>query len=406
MRNGELIRSLAVEHEVHLFAITWQPELHYLPANQEHCASVDYVLNTWSNREAVGRTLRSVLAGRPLATTRFYVEEAAGKIHRFLLENDVDLIVFAESLVAPYMDAIPRNCRARTIIDFHNIASEQYRTMTRMSLGGLRQRMVHIFGAMLMRKWEGRYARRADHCLVVSDQEAQRLRRHAPRVPVSVVPNGVHPAGQLHPTGVLNTLLFVGTMGYAPNADAVRYFCCDILGLIRRRVPGVRLYIVGLAPPAEVRALEGTQPAHQSQALANALSNVVVTGEVRDVHPYYENTNVVIVPLRAGGGTRIKILEAMALGRPVVSTSLGCEGLEVRHREHLMIADDPEGFANSVTELLENPQFAQQLCRNARSLVENRYDWALAQAQFSKICNQLCSTRASAPQAILEGVQA
>jgi glycosyltransferase involved in cell wall biosynthesis len=155
--------------------------------------------------------------------------------------------------------------------------------------------------------------------------------------------------------------MFIGSMSYPPCIDAALYFCNEILPLIRRAVPGVSCHIVGRDPPSEVRRLTGP--------------GLVVTGRVPDVVPCYRESTVCVVPLRAGGGTRLKILEAMALGRPVVSTTIGCEGLDVVHGEHLLIADTPEAFATSTVRLVTQPALARSLCANARQLVEARYSW-------------------------------
>jgi glycosyltransferase involved in cell wall biosynthesis len=345
------------------------------------------------------------LKRRPLTVAPFYVEETAEKIRTFLRQNEVDLIVLEESFIAPYMDSIPRNYRGRVVIDFHNVASHQFRSIARLGLIGRRKRLARMLDSFIMPNWEGRYASRADHCFVVSEEEARRLRNVAPRVPISVVANGIQPAVPLGEAKGKDTLLFVGTMAYEPNADAMRYFCASILPLIRMRIPKTRLYIVGIAPPADIRAFGAERPP-QRTALANALESIVVTGEVRDVRPYYDVANIMVVPLRAGGGTRLKILEAMALGRPVVSTSLGCEGLAVKHGEHIMIADEPRDFADTVVELLENPTLARRLCRNARRLIESHYDWSLLRAQFSRTCAQNDEAEADASNALLEGVRA
>ena len=157
------------------------------------------------------------------------------------------------------------------------------------------------------------------------------------------------------------SLIFIGNMGYRPNEDAILYFCKEILPIVRQRLPDVELWIVGTNPPPSVQALAGP--------------GVHVTGRVPDVREFYERCTVSIVPLRSGSGTRLKILEAMALGRPVVSTSIGCEGLEVVDRRHLMVADAPAGFAQRTIELLENEETRSLMVDDARELAVKRYDW-------------------------------
>jgi len=156
-------------------------------------------------------------------------------------------------------------------------------------------------------------------------------------------------------------MLFIGNMGYQPNADAAVYFCHEALPLIRRGVGDAKLWIVGITPGESVRRLDG--------------NGVFVTGGVPDVVPYYERSRVCVVPLRAGSGTRLKILEAMALGRPVVSTSIGCEGLDVTNGEHILIADDAKQFSDHVVKLLNDRALRSRIVTKAREFVVATYDW-------------------------------
>ena len=180
---------------------------------------------------------------------------------------------------------------------------------------------------------------------------------------MDVVPNGVDTqAYQPLPTnGSSSALLFIGTMGYAPCADAAQFMAVEILPRIRRAVPDAQLWLVGADPPPAIARL-------QSEA-------VHVTGMVSDVVPYYRRCAAAVVPLRAGGGTRLKILEAMALNRPVVSTTIGSEGLDVVDGEHILNADGADAFAQQVVRALHDRSLAERLARNARELVVAHYDW-------------------------------
>ena len=174
-----------------------------------------------------------------------------------------------------------------------------------------------------------------------------------------------------------NTLLFVGTMGYPPNVDAVLYFCNEILPLIERQIPNVKLLVVGKHPTSEILKL-------------GKRMNVYVTGYVRDIIPYYNKVSVSIIPLRAGGGTRLKILESMALGRPVVTTRVGAEGLYVVDQKNIIIADAPSKFAEGVIRLLQDKNFSKEISRNARQAVVSNYDWpTISQKLVALYCNLL-----------------
>jgi glycosyltransferase involved in cell wall biosynthesis len=168
-------------------------------------------------------------------------------------------------------------------------------------------------------------------------------------------------------------------MSYPACAHGAIWFCRKVLPYLS--ISGVETWLVGRDPTPEV------------QALANEYTHV--TGWVDDVMPYYDQAKICIVPLWAGGGTRLKILEAMALGRPVVSTSIGCEGLEVVDGKHLFIADDAIEFAEKVTRLLEDPSLRQQMITNARALVVAHYDWTVLTNQLVDIYQEAISEKES-----------
>lgn len=218
--------------------------------------------------------------------------------------------------------------------------------------------------ARLLATMEHEAAARADLLMTVSSQEEQYFRR-AGAAHVCVVPNGVDcdryanlPTGR---AGGPPVVLFLGTMSWPPNASAARFLALSVLPAVRHRIPGARLRIVGRDPSPEVRSL-----AEQV--------GVEVTGRVDDVLPSLADAHVLAVPLEAGGGTRLKILEAFAAGLPVVSTPVGCEGIEAEPNRHLVVATR-DRFAQALLELLENPSGGQRMAENARALSREVYDW-------------------------------
>ena len=159
-----------------------------------------------------------------------------------------------------------------------------------------------------------------------------------------------------------NALAFTGTMDFRPNVDAVLWFARQVLPLIQAQVPDVRFFAVGQRPHRRLEVLRN-DPA------------ITLTGLVKDTRPYIAGAAVYVVPLRVGGGTRFKILEALSMGKPLVSTALGAEGFPVKHGRELLLADQAEDFAAAVVSLLHDPARRQELGRAGRALVEARYDW-------------------------------
>ncbi len=182
-------------------------------------------------------------------------------------------------------------------------------------------------------------------------------------------PNGAH-SGQLH-----DTLVFTGALGYPPNVDAMRFFIAEIWPLIQVRRPTVRLWVVGASPSSEMQAL-----AQQA--------GIEIYASVPDVRPYLRDSAVAVVPLRLGSGTRLKILEALAAGRPVVSTTLGAEGLHLESGRDLLLADTPAEFADAVVTLLECPDDARQLAAHGQETVRRLYSWDTIEIALQQILRQ------------------
>jgi glycosyltransferase involved in cell wall biosynthesis len=382
IRNLNTSRWLARRHSVILVSLAWDPdEARHLPVLRQHCEHVDMVLNHRSRAARVAALAGGCLAGRPLGVSPYYFPAMAEKIRDIVARRRPDLAIFDQIYVAPYVDAVPADGSCRRVLSLHDVASGQYRSMLRIQPSVLRKGRQFLRWR-LMARMERRYLERFDHCVVVSAREARLVRRQHPALPISVIENGVDTstvrplAEPPHGHGVL----FVGDMQYLPNADGVRYFVDAVFPLVRSAVPDAKLYLVGHRPPR------------------GPSDHVLTTGRIPDSTPYYEAAQVVIAPLRAGGGTRLKILEAMAHGRPVVSTSIGCQGLHARDREHLLIADTPSTFANGVIELLKSAELRARLGGNGRRLVEAHYDWSIINRKLTALYDE--PRRVSPPEGI------
>jgi glycosyltransferase involved in cell wall biosynthesis len=217
--------------------------------------------------------------------------------------------------------------------------------------------------------------RRFDRSMCVSETDRLTFQRDYQLTNVSSIDTGVdvdYFSAHQGPR-VPNRLLFTGSMDWMPNEDAILFFVREVLPRISEVIPDVSLAIVGRYPSRRLKNLCDSNPA------------ILVTGRVEDVRPYLATSSVFIVPLRIGGGTRIKIFEAMASGLPVVSTSVGAEGLPLQHQRHLLLADSPDDFARSVVMLLKDRALARQITDTAHSLVTHNYDWRVITRQVENI---------------------
>lgn len=234
------------------------------------------------------------------------------------------------------------------------------------------------------KEWRGlseaelRYAREADHVVTVSEQNRAFFSNFVDPDRVSAIATGVDidffRASDYTPS---HSMVFTGSMDWLPNQQGLLFFTSQILPRVHAEVPDADLWIVGRYPSPEIQRLEGPR--------------IHVTGRVDDIRPFLQRASVYIVPLRSGSGTRIKIFEAMAMGKAVVSTSLGAEGLPVTHGKNILIADQPREFADAVVRVFRDRELAEGLGRAARALVEEQFTWKTAGAQFETILqNTVC----------------
>jgi len=311
-----------------------------------------------------------------------YPQAVQGMLHHFpnfqikLSEMDLgkfDLIQIEESIIACWGREIRRiEPDIPLILDFHDVYSLiEYRNFR--NARGFRWKIFTFFEWRKMIRYERRVSKLFDKCLTVSEEDKNLLLSISPDADVSVIPNGVDTDffGNPNPDEwEPKTIFFVGS-DWPPNVDAMIFFYEDIFPLIKREVPDVKLYIIGgLGKNERIKSMEG--------------ENIIVTGYVDDVRPWMSRCGVSVVPMRLGGGTKVKILEALSMEKAIVSTSVGCEGIEVKNNENILIADSPEDFAKAVVTLLRDDTLCRNLGRNGRKLVEEVYDWKVIGKQLEE----------------------
>jgi glycosyltransferase involved in cell wall biosynthesis len=329
------------------------------------CKSLDVVLAP--RRSHLKRFLSFLSSPLPDMALRLPSVDFKAKLDATLKREGFDVIQVEGIEMARYLLQIKRTgYQSLIVFDDHNA---EYVLQKRAFETDIRNPTRWI-GALYsfvqwrkLRRYEAMICKLADRVIAVSEADREALRRLVPGLEVTVVPNGVDTEYYTMTKSQLGNcpLVFTGKMDFRPNVDAVIWFCREVLPLVQRDFPSVRLFIVGQSPSRRVISL-ARNPA------------VTVTGYVEDVRPYISGALVYVLPLRMGGGTRLKLLEAMAMGKAIVSTSLGCEGFDVTHGRELVVADDAEEFAHLVVELLRDAQRGERLGKEARRFAE-RYDW-------------------------------
>lgn len=388
IRNFNLLAGLSRRHTVDLVSFAAADDLP--GASPQASEGVADLLRSYCRRIVVermptrtlGRRARDTLFNNmPDMALRLGSPAMSEKVDAILREHaqEYDVVQVEGIEMAPYVAALPpgasqlcrRAGRPLMLLDDHNA---EYVLQRRAFLTDVRKPRRWLAAAYSLIQWRKlvRYERRicamADRVVAVSEADRAALMALVPGLQVAVVPNGVdlvfyRPDATAPLPGMgSGALVFTGKMDYRPNVDAVLWFVEAVLPGICARVPEAHFYVVGQQPHARLAKLAG-HPA------------VTVTGRVPDVRPYIAGSAVYVVPLRIGGGTRLKVLEAMAMGRPIVSTRLGCDGFSFAHGKEVEFADEPAAFAAAVVRLMHETDRARALGQAARSHVEAHFGW-------------------------------
>ncbi|HWH56225.1 MAG TPA: glycosyltransferase [Terriglobales bacterium] len=323
---------------------------------------------SWAGRLAYAK---SFLSTQPHSVARFCRPEMLHELRRLVGKEKFDLIVCDFVLAAP---VIPWDAAVPKILFTHNVEAAIWRRHFQVTRNP-------VWKAVWWREYrttlrmERKYARLADHVLTVSEADRQYFCDLSAADKVTAIPTGVDVAYFQPFFGAeeANALVFTGSMDWQPNEDGILFFCRKILPLIRKSIPNIALWVVGRNPSPAVRKLSQEDSA------------VHVTGRVDDIRPYVAKASVYIVPLRVGSGTRLKIFEAMAMAKPVVSTTVGAEGLPVSHGKDVFLEDEPAHFADRVVTLLQDKRLRENVGSAARKLVEEHYSWNRVAADCEKV---------------------
>ena len=328
-----------------------------------------------------------LFSSQPYNITKYCRPQVRRQLLALLQRETYDVIV-CDFMVAA--GVIPWDWPTPKVLFTHNVEAAIWRRHYQVATNAL-WKMISWQEWRKMEAAERRYLRLADRVLTVSETDRDAFAPLLAPEKLTVIPTGVD-VDYFQPMPVqenANSLVFTGSMDWLPNEDAILYFVESILPLIKQGCPGVTLEVVG------------RNPSRKLQALAEREKSLRLTGWVDDIRPFVARSSVCIVPLRIGGGTRLKIFEAMAMGKAVVSTTVGAEGLPVRAGDNLLLADTPSDFARSVVSLLRDANERKRLGTAARALVQERYSWAKVAEGFARtlqdVIDSSARTRPDAP---------
>ena len=325
---------------------------------QEYCNEVYLFRNASSKSRAVFKTM---ISGYPYQIARFWSPEAYSFIRDTLKKERFDLVwchVISTSVYCGQDSDVP------VLLDTQNDDVLQWLRLARTSRSPLKRAMGYV-EARKMAKFRRERASLFDIILTVSEKEAQLAQQWAHKgTQIWLAPNGVDVR---HYRFVMqdkdeDIVVFCGAMDVNRNVEAVLFFMAEVFPMLANEVPDIEFRVVGRNPARSILRFQD-------------VANVTITGTVDDVRPHYTQAKVAVAPSKLGGGTKLKVLEAMAMGVPVVATSTGAQGLDVEDGIHLFIEDEPRSFAERVLMLLRNEPERERIAQNARALVERKYSW-------------------------------
>jgi glycosyltransferase involved in cell wall biosynthesis len=371
IRTLETLRQLHRWHEIHFVALDSADNREGIERASEYCSHVYPVKHRAPAKTSpvfFMQFARGAFSPIPLAVSRF-----ASATMRALIE-DLEHRVGFDHVVCDFLATAPNiPSIERAVLFQHNVETTIWERRESTATNPLHQ-IVYTVQRQRMFAYERDICQRARRVIAVSEEDAKRMRSLFGVARVSDVPTGVD-IEHFTPTANARTncdLVFVGSMDWMPNVDGMLYFISEVLPLVRREIPDCSVAIVGRTPGREILEAAARDPL------------ITVTGTVPDTRPYLWGSAVSIVPLRIGGGTRLKIYEAMAAKTPVVSTTIGAEGLPLESGRHIHLADDPHTFAARCVELLRDPDARQRMADEAWSLVKANFSWEQAARRFEQ----------------------
>jgi sugar transferase (PEP-CTERM/EpsH1 system associated) len=372
IRSYNIIKFLARRHSISLMSVAHEPVApQSYEALRKYCLTVEiFQINSLLSKLKICCHLFS---NKPLTLPVFYSRALHRSVENKLQEQQFDLIYIYSSSMAQYVLRAPHIPK---LMDFIDVDSEKWFDYAARTAQPLRA-VYHREGDRL-RAFEKEVATACDWNIFASERELDLFKWIAPNASSLALPNGTDLKHGPTTSYRANKLVFVGAMDYFPNIDAMVYFAREILPLIQREIPEVELLIVGRNPSRRVQAL-------------GRLRNVTVTGSVAKVDPYLCDAAVSVIPLRIARGIQNKILEAMAHGVPVITTTAALEGIEATPGADLLVADNPHAFAKMTTALLKDKTLRQTLANNARLLVQRKYNWERNLGKLNDIIEDLCA---------------
>ncbi len=380
------VKHLAKRHEISFLCFIIPEDEGHVSDLRMYCQRVETIpIKCNRHRSKIGVLLSRCkklflvfFSKKPLKVALLYSKHMERKIIELLQTGSYDVVQFEYAEMGQYITAVNNLPSVLSELEASMILRYRY-------FGSVKNTLKRVFYFMEWLKWmryETSILKKFDKILTLTREDKILLKTFVPEANITSISTGMDIAeegfSKLSNEVIPHRLMFFGDMYYKPNLDAVIYFCKEIFPIIKNKIPNISLYIVGPHSSTEVEGLR-------------ADPNITVMGYVRDLDSLIRKAAIVVVPIRLGGGIRIKTLHAMAMGKAVIATSLGAQGIDVIPEENIIIANEPEIFAKRTIELLENGQLRQRLGRNARKLIKEKYQWEPVIKKLERIYEEAVS---------------
>lgn len=354
----------------------------------EYCQELVVIPHTVREKFSAGfykELAQNLLSPLPYAIKKYESPAMRREIERLAVSGAFDVVVC--DFLTPAVN-LPRKLPCASVLFQHNVEAMIWKRHYEVQRNALKKAYLYNQWRK-MHRFEREASQRFDWVVAVSREDREMISDEYGIENVSDVPTGVdteffrpRESEEREP----HTLVFTGSMDWLPNEDAIRYFTEEILPLVRREVPDVKLVVVG------------RKPFQSLIELSKSDASIVVTGRVEDVRPFMERASAYVVPIRIGGGTRLKIYEAMAMEKPIVSTTVGAEGLPLRNGVEIVLADTPEAFAQETVRVLKDETYAREIGERAARRVREAFGWDKVAREFASICERSLRVSATAAE--------
>ncbi len=381
IRIFNLLKNLSKKNTIHFLSLIYSNnEIKYLKILQEYYEKIEVVLHSPPprNSDLISKTKRALFNPPDLITKR-YNAELEKLVKKYISENQYDIICAEQLYAAQYiLPHISKLKSTKFVLSEHNIESEIFKryistNKTSSDLQVSKWWLRNYLEIEKLKKYENSIWKNIKNIIVVSDRDKQVIEKSIVNNNIVIIPNGVDLedfnlqfSASAPPQNIDNkknfTLVYTGSFTHYPNTDAILFFYYNVFEQLKKNIPNIILYVVGKNPYPDLTKL-------------NEDKNVVVTGYVDDVRPYIYNSDLFIVPLRIGGGSRLKILQAMGMGKCILSTTIGAEGIDCKDNENIVIADTADEILNKIITLYKNKELREVVGKNANKLVYEKYDW-------------------------------